>query len=257
MHPNFIPTFPQLFRNRPQLLAFSGCGGCGTATESWGHRNHTKPLYLSALCFRLRSVAVVAVFLATSRIFHIFFSKSNNNIMAPNFKRIQQVYVDALRLRNTLTRADQPIGKDTMLRFLGGGKVLYYEHKGKSETCIVSRIAATEITVIAGPPGSGKFQKVFAMASGSELPCWQTYGWLEGGECIVPEGTDLLIIQKFPDNGRFDRLLSGFIGDKSGKVLPVHVVAVVEHRLPEIAVDFNWKSQFHGHPVEFITLPPK
>ena len=73
MHPNFIPTLSQLYRNRPQLLAQSGWDGCGTATKSWDHRNHTNALYVSALRFRLRSVGMVAVFLATSRIFHNFF----------------------------------------------------------------------------------------------------------------------------------------------------------------------------------------
>lgn len=75
MHPNFSPTFPQLFPNRPQLLATAGWDGCGTATESWHYHNQANTLYFSVLRLRLRSVGMVAVILATSWIFTNFFHK--------------------------------------------------------------------------------------------------------------------------------------------------------------------------------------
>ena len=87
MHPNFIPTLSQLFPNRPQLLAKSGWDGCGTATKSWCHPNHTNALYFSALGLRLRSVGMVAVFLAISRIFNIFFSRFNKKNHGTQFQK--------------------------------------------------------------------------------------------------------------------------------------------------------------------------
>lgn len=76
MHPNFIPTLSQLFPNRPQLLPPAGWDGCGTATVGWDGRNRTNLLAYSDLRSWLRSVGMVAVFLATCRIFTNFFSQT-------------------------------------------------------------------------------------------------------------------------------------------------------------------------------------
>ena len=139
-----------------------------------------------------------------------------------------------------------------MCRLLGGGKVLHYEHKGTRETCIVSRIAATEITVIAGPQGSGKSRMARDMAAAARQPLWHTYAWLEGSEYRVPEGTDLVVIDEFPACGRFDRLLFGFISDMTGEVLPVHVVALVQMTFIGFEPAFLFGSKFKGHAVQYI-----
>lgn len=201
MHPNFIPTFPQLFPNRPQLLSAAGWDGCGTATESWDYRNQANTLYSSVLRLRLRSVGMVAVILATSRIFTNFFSPKHKKAMTVDFRKIQQTYPDALKLTTSLKKSDSPCGPVSLSRALGGGRVLHYTHTGTRETIIVSREAAQTVTVIYGPPGSGKTY----MAR-------QISGWYKMSEVFatrrviledkrglqIPAETKLLIIDEWP-----------------------------------------------------------
>lgn len=174
--------------------------------------------------------------------------------MAPNFKKIQQTYPDALRMTNTLTKADSPIGEEGMARFLGGGKVLYYAHSGRRETIIVSKIAQTKITIICGPQGSGKTSLALAMARAykPEEQAYYDYGWLLGGECIVPPNTKVVVIDDFPKDGNFSLLLSGFLCNKSADTLVVHVIACVQIALGGFEAKFMLADKrFHAHPVEF------
>lgn len=177
--------------------------------------------------------------------------------MAVNFKHIQATYADALRLQNLLTRPNEPIGQETMTRFLGGGKVLHYEHKGRRETIIVSRIAATEITIICGPAGSGKTNQANEIAGQYDQVLFTEYAFLLAGRPLVPHDTQAIVIDNFPSCGKFNLLLSGFVSSRTNQVLPVHVIACVQMNLDGWEPAFLFAPQLKDHPVTYIKTTHK
>lgn len=177
--------------------------------------------------------------------------------MAPNFRKIQQTYPDALRLVAKRFKGSDPIGEEHHCRMLGGGKVLYYSVTATSETIIVSKIAQTKITIICGPQGRGKTSLALAMARAykPEEHAYFDYGWLIGGECIVPPNTKVVVIDDFPKDGNFGLLLSGFLCEKSARTLAVHVIACVQIALDGFEPKFLiGDKRLNEHPVEYIDL---
>ncbi len=176
--------------------------------------------------------------------------------MPINFKKIQQTYPDALQLKTARFPDALPIGESGLAGLLGGGKVLHYECKPRQEHIVVSKIAANKITVFHGPPGSGKsFQaRLLAESYPQNQVFWTTYGWLQGGECIVPEATKMVVIDEFLSCGkRFGSLLSRFISEKTGENLQVHIVVLVQTiTMMGYEPAYLWGAQFKGHPVEWI-----
>lgn len=260
MHPNFIPTFPQLFPNRPQLFPFSGWDGCGTATESWDHRNHKNTLSFSALRVRLRSVGMVAVILATSRIFTIFFSQNHTTIMAPNFRKIQQTYQDALKMTLKRFRGSEPIGEEGMSRFLGGGKTLYYNQGKTSETIVVSKIASRKITIIWGARGAGKTSKALELINEykPEEQAIYDFGFLQGDvNCLrTPKGKKVMFIDQFPVSGEFGLLLAKVVASEDDKTLVKleHIIACVQYEDNRFEPKFLVGHQLGIHPINYIRL---
>lgn len=141
-----------------------------------------------------------------------------------------------------------------MAKMLGGGKVLYYDVQRTRETIIVSKIADNRITLICGPQASGKTTKAEELAANHGNRVFRTdYGWLIGGECIVPDGTEMVIIDEFPHCGKFSLLLSAFLSEKTCKALLVHVVALVQMQFKGFEPAFLYGHHFKTHPVQYIT----
>lgn len=260
MHPNFIPTLSQLFPNRSQLFPVSGWDGCGTATESWDHRNHKNTLSFSALRVRLRSVGMVAVILATSRIFTIFFSQNHTLAMTPNFRKIQQTYSDALRMTSKRSRGSEPIGEEGMSKFLGGGKVLYYNQGNTSETIVVSKIASRKITIIWGAQGSGKTGKALELMDEykPEERAIYDFGFLQGDiNCLqIPNGKKVMVIDQFPVGAEFGVLLAKVVAseDKKTDVQLEHIIACVQYDDQRFEPSFIIGAQLGIHPVNYVRL---
>lgn len=90
---------------------------------------------------------------------------------APNFKKIQQRYPDAIRVQAKLTNKANPLSREQMLNLCGGGFVLYHHVRADGlQTMIASQMAdwspeireafdRMRVTVIYGPQGSGKTTK--------------------------------------------------------------------------------------------------
>lgn len=174
--------------------------------------------------------------------------------MPINFKSIQSEFPDAIDLKINLVSPSAAFGQEQMCRFAGGGKVLYYEQKGKRERIIVSKIAeCTKITIIFGPQGSGKSHKareILQEYQPSEIAHFDT-SLLREGECIVAPETKVIYVDEFPACAQFNLLNQRFINADTGKTLHVRVIACVQ-----------WDKiinmiPFHNRPCDHIQIELK
>lgn len=112
-----------------------------------------------------------------------------------NFKQIQNLYPDALRLQLKLLPG-RSLTTEQLVRFCGGGKVLHESHSkdGRTVSVVVSKLAAARYILIYGPQGSGKTTLAKMYANLFEGSVTVPYSDL----IDVPSDTECLVIEGWP-----------------------------------------------------------